>query len=104
MLLERQGWTVSCYPRAENFLSDVHRIGCNCLILDQLLPGLTGLKLLEMLSGRGLKLPTVVLTGDCDPTLPRRAREAGALAVLHKPASNEALLSEIRQALAVQAS
>jgi len=103
MLLEMQGWTVSCYSRAEMFLTQVHRVDCGCLILDQMLPGLTGLKLLEMLRGRGLNMPIVVLTGDCDPTLPRKAMEAGAMAVLHKPASNEALLTEVRQALAAPA-
>jgi FixJ family two-component response regulator len=100
LLFERQGWTVFCYPSAEVFLSRIHRIDCGCLVLDQLLPGLTGLKLLEMLRGRGLAVPTVVLTGDSDPALPRKAKEAGALAFLHKPASNDLLLSEIRQVLA----
>jgi FixJ family two-component response regulator len=100
LLFERQGWTVFCYPSAEIFLSRIHRVDCACLILDQLLPGLTGLKLLEMLRGRGLVVPTVMLTGDSDPALPRKAREAGALSVLHKPASNDVLLAEIRQVLA----
>lgn len=91
---------MSCYPSAEIFLSRIHRTECGCLILDQLLPGLNGLKLLEILRGRGMLVPTVFLTGDSDPALPRKAKEAGARAILHKPAANDVLLTEIRQVLA----
>jgi len=99
VLLERQGWKVFCYPNAEIFLSRASLGDCGCLVLDQVLPGLTGLQVLQILREKRLLIPTIVLTGDSDPLLPVKATIAGALAVLDKPVPSGVLLAEIRQAL-----
>lgn len=99
MLLSRQGLKVACYASAEIFLSQARLADCGCLVLDQKMPETSGLALLEQLRERGWSLPVIMITGDSDPTLARRAEKAGALVFLHKPFANESLLAWIKRAL-----
>ena len=99
MLLERHDLTVRCYANAQIFLGQADLRKSDCLLIDQLMPGLTGVALLEALRSRGVEIPTIVVTGDSDPLLPERARKAGALVVLHKPVANAELLGWIALAL-----
>lgn len=100
MLLERQGLTVRCYANAQIFLGQQDLREHGCLLLDQLMPGLSGLDLLEALRSRSIDIPAIFVTGDSDPLLPQRAKKAGAMAVLHKPVANAELLGWVELALA----
>lgn len=100
MLLERHGLTVRCYANAQILLGQQNLKECGCLLIDQLMPGLSGLDLLNVLRSRGLDIPAIFVTGDSDPLLPDRARKAGAMAVLHKPVVNAELLGWVELALA----
>ena len=99
MLLSRQGMKVSCYASAAMFLSQAKLADCGCLVLDQNMPGLSGLVLLEELRARGHSLPVIMVTGESDPTLMRRAERAGAMVLLHKPFANGELIDWIERAL-----
>lgn len=99
MLLERHGFTVRCYANAQIFLGQEALRGSGCLLVDHLMPGMTGLALVEALRDREIEIPCIFVTGDSDPLLPRRARNAGALAVLHKPVTNAELLGWLERAL-----
>jgi two-component system CheB/CheR fusion protein len=85
MLLEREGFSVRCFSSSAMFLSQAKPDECECLLLDEVMPGLSGLQLLEILRARHNVPPTIIITGGSDSSLPKRARKAGALAVLHKP-------------------
>jgi len=102
MLLSRQGIQVACYASAEIFLSQAKLADVGCLVLDQKMPRTSGLTLLEQLQSRGSPLPVIMITGDSDPTLARRAEKAGAMVLLHKPFANETLLAWVRRALEIQ--
>ena len=99
MLLERHGYTVHCYANAQIFLGQKDLRKYDCLLVDQLMPGPSGIALLTALKSLGIEIPTIFVTGDSDPLLPERARKAGALAVLHKPVATEELLGWIDIAL-----
>jgi FixJ family two-component response regulator len=99
MLLERHGLTVRCYANAQIFLGQADLEESDCLLVDQIMPGLSGLGLLEALRKRGMNIPAIIVSGDSDPLLPDRAKKAGALAVLHKPVANAELLGWIELAL-----
>ncbi len=100
MLLERHDLTVRCYANAQIFLGQADLRECDCLLVDQLMPGLTGLGLLGALRSRSVRIPAILVTGDSDPLLPERARKAGAMAVLHKPVANAELMGWVGLALA----
>ncbi|HWA88781.1 MAG TPA: response regulator [Rhizomicrobium sp.] len=98
MLLERHGLTVRCYANAQIFLGQENLAECGCVLIDQLMPGMNGVALLEALRSRRVQAPAIFITGDSDPQLPGRARRAGAMAVLHKPIVNAELLGWIELA------
>ncbi len=100
MVLERHGLRVRCYANAQIFLGQRNLQECGCVLVDQLMPGMNGVSLLETMRDRGMLTPAIFVTGDSDPLLPGRARKAGALAVLHKPVVNAELLGWIELALA----
>jgi FixJ family two-component response regulator len=100
LLLETHGLSVREYASCEAFMRDYRPQNRQCLVLDQHLPGMTGLELLESLDQGGATLPTILVTGRGDSTIKARAQAAGVLAYLDKPVTESRLLPLIRVALA----
>ena len=71
----------------------------DCLLLDVHMPGACGLDVQEWLRERGLKIPTIMMTGREDKALRARAFALGARAYLFKPMEAEVLLGAINAAL-----
>src|SRR5215469_5337615 len=84
-LMHARGIKAHCYASAAEFLgsADVDQLGG--LLIDQNMPNMTGIELLELLRSRKIVTPAIMLTGGADPMLVDRARRAGVLAVLNKP-------------------
>jgi FixJ family two-component response regulator len=70
-----------------------------CLILDQHLPGTSGLDFLTTQDGALAELPVIMITGRGDPAIRARAAQLGVRAFLNKPVTEEPLLASVRQAL-----
>ena len=89
-LLEASGYAVREFASAEDVLSsgDVSQAGC--IVLDQTLPGMSGLDLIRQLRADGLQTPAIMVSGNGKQLL-QAAAEAGVAAVLRKPLSAEAL-------------
>jgi FixJ family two-component response regulator len=68
-------------------------------LLDAQMPEMTGLELHQLLVDRGMRLPTVVYTGDDAPEMQARYAAAGIDALLRKPMGSDDLLAAIKQAL-----
>lgn len=96
-LLESHDMEVKEYASAEAFLRDESRAENGCLILDNQMPGMSGLELLQELRKRNDSLPVVMITGNSDPLLRGRAEKAGALAVLDKPIDDEKLIPLVQR-------
>ena len=71
----------------------------DCILLDLIMPGMDGVKLLMTLRDRGMKFPVVVVTADIQESTIRQCRELGASAVVNKPPAEEELLGTVRQIL-----
>ena len=95
-LLESYGYEVRDYASAEHFLQDPDAKP-DCLLVDQHMPGMTGLDLLEHLRAHGDKTPALMMTGRSDPTLEPRAARIG-VKLLHKPVPEDQLVLWIEQA------
>lgn len=98
-LLESHGMQVKDYASAQSFLRDESKALNGCLILDNQMPGMSGLELLQKLRDRNDTLPVVMITGNNDPLLRARAAKAGALAVLDKPIDDEKLIPLVQQSI-----
>lgn len=98
-LFESKGWTVREYFSAEEFLAGKRPTGDHCLIVDIMLPGMSGINLLQMLSVDGLPAPAVVLSDRNDASIAVAAMKAGATDFLHKPADWNKLFTSVTDAV-----
>jgi two-component system response regulator FixJ len=93
-LLEMQGWTVHAFRSPSEFLASLQP---GCLILDDDLPGMTGLELVEEIRRRGYVLPAVLTTSRTEPDRLARIAAAGAAAV--DPLSTAGLVEAVDKAI-----
>jgi len=98
-LLNEFGFAARAFSSAEAFLSSdcVHKT--RCLILDVMMPGMTGLDLQQELTRRGQQIPVIFITARKDEVLRARAFKQGAVKFLNKPFSDTALLDALNVAL-----
>jgi FixJ family two-component response regulator len=98
-LLQSFGFSTASFESATDFLSSEHLRLTACLILDVLMPRMSGLELQAELAARGQIPPIIFITSRVDARTRARALTAGALGVLGKPFDRDELLSHLRRAL-----
>lgn len=99
VLIESYGYPVRDYASATAFLDDRHVSEPGCLLLDLHMPGMDGLELVELLRRRKILTPAIIVTGQKDPLQLQRVKEAGVMALLNKPVTDEELIGWVEQAL-----
>jgi len=82
---------------AAEVLGGLEAAAADLLLLDLLMPGCSGVDLIERVAAAHPRLPVLVLTMHADPHIARRALKAGALGYLTKDASPEQLLDAIHR-------
>jgi len=97
-LLATAGWKVAAFASADEFLERASLADVACIVLDNQMPGTSGLELLEHLSRDGPAPPVVFLTGDDDAETGVAAMKLGAVDFLVKPADDDALIAAVRRA------
>ena len=93
-----EGLEVRGYRDAESLLDDADLPQGGCLVVDQNLPGMSGLSLLESLRATGVRLPAILITTNPRAVLRDRAATAG-IPIIEKPLLTDALLTAVRTAL-----
>lgn len=86
------------YHSGESFVEAIDAFEPGCVVLDLQLEGLSGMAVMEALSGRIDQFPTVVITGYGDFTAAVGAFQAGAVDFLYKPYEMRPLLDAIDRA------
>ena len=99
LLVESLGFRAAGFESAELFLKSEQLHETSCLIVDVRMPGMSGLKLQSHLAALGCKIPIIFITAYDDTASRQRALQAGAVAFLGKPFTDEILLRTIRSAL-----
>jgi FixJ family two-component response regulator len=99
-LIETLGVPVETFDSAASFLDAYHPDGPSCLVVDVVMPQMTGLELQHELRRRADEIPVIVLTAYGDVSTAVDALKHGAIEFLEKPFEPEFLLALIRQALA----
>src|SRR5215472_11662432 len=102
LLIESFGYRAAGFESAETLLasSQLHEI--SCLVIDVRMPGINGLQLQSHLAAAGYKIPIIFVTGYEDRGARRQAMQAGAIAFIAKPFTDDLLLQTIRSAFPVQ--
>jgi two-component system, LuxR family, response regulator FixJ len=94
-LLEMAGFQVAAYRSAQAFLQG-GPIPTSCLIVDQHMPGMTGLELAAKLRDDGVEVPVMLVTSAPSPAIYAKAREIGLRGVMEKPMREDEVIAFIR--------
>ncbi|MBA4371532.1 MAG: response regulator [Thermodesulfovibrio sp.] len=70
------------------------------ILLDIIMPGMDGVKILGAIRQLGKEPPVIIVTADIQESVYKQCIDLGAFAVIHKPPKEEELLSWVTQALA----
>jgi FixJ family two-component response regulator len=101
LLLRSVGLESSAFSTAGDFLKGFDARRHSCLLADIRMPGMSGLELQSELNRRGIRIPTIFITGHGDVPNAVRAMQAGALDFIQKPFRDEELLKRINDALEI---
>lgn len=101
---ERKHWDMDFAEGAQAALEYTKEKDYDCIVSDVSMPVMTGLDLLEVLreNPRTANTPVVILTGNAEADLKRRALDLGATDLLNKPVTQEDLLARIRSVLVLK--
>jgi FixJ family two-component response regulator len=94
-LLRELGYSVRAFSSAAEFLASDWVGETRCLILDIVMPGMTGSDLQKELAVRGQEIPIIFITAQADETVRTRSLEQGAVECLFKPFSDTALFEAL---------
>ena len=98
-LLKEFGFAVCAFSSAQEFLSSDTIGKTKCLILDVVMPGMTGLELQQELRHDGHEIPVIFISAQKDAAIREQAFKQGAVKFLYKPFSDTALLEALNVAL-----
>jgi len=88
------------FASAEDYLASVPPDESACVILDNQLPGLSGIGLLKRISAAAVDTAVILITGHADVPTAVSAMRSGAFHFVQKPLDPEALLLTVEEALA----
>jgi two-component system, LuxR family, response regulator FixJ len=94
LLIETADFVAPSYASAASFLRTVPFPNSCCVLIDENLPDMTGLEVVERLRRRGVAVPAIVMTFGADPAMASAAERFGVL-LLEKPFRPQRLLDLI---------
>ncbi|RPI13815.1 MAG: response regulator [Lysobacterales bacterium] len=98
-LLHGLGIDVSTFDSAESYLLAANGRHVGCLIVDLLLPGMSGLELLRRLRSSGSDVPVILLADESDVPTAVAAMREGATDFIEKPYVDIAILKQVQKLL-----
>ena len=98
-LIRSFGCRAEAFASGEEFLTSPLAARTACLVLDVRMPGMDGLEVQRRVIASNLHIPVIFISGRASDDEERRARSAGAIAFLRKPADAPTLLQLLRKIL-----
>jgi FixJ family two-component response regulator len=98
-LLRSFGLEVEAFASAEAFLSSDNLDRTACLVLDIVMPGMSGAELQLELARQHRNIPIVFITSAADEKLTSTVLERGAVACVFKPFREDTILGAVKKAL-----
>jgi two-component system, LuxR family, response regulator FixJ len=98
--IELEGFVVRTYHSGAELLEAGGLEDCNCFVIDQRMPGMTGMELVDVLRKRRILTPVILIISHPSAALSARAQKA-AILVVEKPLLGNALVERIREACLV---
>ena len=98
-LLRSFGYDTEVFASASDFFRLGRIQSSQCLILDCLLPSVSGLELQRCVNKSGFRLPIVFVTGGANLDEQMQALRAGAVDFLRKPVDDLTLMNAVKHAI-----
>jgi two-component system response regulator FixJ len=95
-LLESFGFNVLSYSSGIEFLADERRHTAGCLMIDQHMPGMTGLDVISNLQTEGVQVSVILMSGRFEPDTRACAARLGVRQLLEKPFAAGRLIELVR--------
>jgi FixJ family two-component response regulator len=95
--LELEGFTVRIYRNAGDILEAADIGSCDCFVIDQRMPQMSGLDLIDTLRRRRILTPAILIISHPNDVVMARAAKT-AVPVVEKPLLTNTLLERIREA------
>lgn len=93
-ILGIEGYSVRAYAGGRELLDDVSLPARGCLVIDQRLPDIEGMKVIDALRARSVELPAILITTNPSKALRKRAEEAN-VPIVEKPLITGTLFQRI---------
>jgi FixJ family two-component response regulator len=97
-LLRSFGFDVVCFSSGEAFLQSDEPARCDCLVLDVVMPAMSGLEVQVALAERKEDIPIVFITSHPEDGIGARVLKNGAIACVSKPFEARAIINAINSA------
>jgi len=94
--LELEGFEVRTFARGADVLRALEVGNCDCFVIDQRMPDLSGLELIDKLRDRHIAAPAILIISEPSAALSARAAKA-KVPIVEKPFLGNALLDCIHQ-------
>jgi two-component system CheB/CheR fusion protein len=98
-LLQQNGRAAEAFASGEAFLAASPPGRGGCLLVDAVMPGMSGFDLLQRMKDEGYRMPAIMITGNGDVHMAVLAMQAGAADFIEKPARESELFASIDRAL-----
>src|SRR6185437_4153900 len=98
-LRRESGYSVQAFADGAAFFEAYRSGQQGCVLVDALMPGISGIELIERLKADGHELPAIVITGNGAVPMAVQAMKAGAVDFIEKPVGHEDLLASVQHAL-----
>ncbi len=98
--LELEGFAVRPYLSAVEVLGAGDLDACDCFVIDQRMPGMNGMELIDALRHRHLLTPAILIISHPNAAVSARAARA-AIPIVEKPLLGNSLTERIREACGI---
>ena len=98
-MIRAQGLRVASFSTAEELLQALPETHPACLVIDVMLPGMSGPDLVDRLKADHVQIPAIFVTGRIDAPQMLRRRGMGDVPCLQKPFEPGLLLQAVSRAL-----
>jgi DNA-binding NtrC family response regulator len=100
--LSRGDWTVQCAESGDQALSEIRENpgGIHVILLDHMMPGMSGMEVLERIRAINPDIPVIVMTGSVTPESALEVVEQGAFHCIPKPFTPNEIREVVERAAA----
>lgn len=99
VICDLAGMPCETFADADAFMRAYRPTRPGCLVVDQRMPGMTGIEVQRWMAGQEVPLPVIVITGHGDVPLAVAAFRDGAWDFLEKPFDDEYFLKRVGEAV-----